>query len=145
MRSSLPVWNLSSFSWKYVSTHCSSKSWSFFWSSSVRNSSERKITVFEKVKHVKLLRDKQYCEHTWSIGIFLLPLSTHTEEGVDMTQEDEGGWKDRLLVVGHGEVVALVFPYQIRNGLYLYIHIARKKSTKIISFIIQFQQHRACI
>lgn len=40
--SSLPEWNLSSFSLKYISTHCSSKSWSFFWSSSVKKSSKEK-------------------------------------------------------------------------------------------------------
>lgn len=43
-----------------------------------------------------------------------------------MAQEDEGRWQDRLLMVGHYEVVALVLPHQIRNGLHLYIHIAGK-------------------
>ena len=46
-----------------------------------------------------------------------------------MAEEDEGRWEDRLLVVGHNEVVALVLPNQIRNGLDLYIHIAGKQST----------------
>lgn len=40
-----------------------------------------------------------------------------------MAQEDEGRWEDRLLMVGHNEVVALVLPHQIRNGLDLYIDI----------------------
>lgn len=60
------------------------------------------------------------------MGVFLLPLSTHTEEGVDMAQEDGGGWKDRLFMVDHDEVVALVLPHQVRNRLHLYIHVARK-------------------
>lgn len=34
-----------------------------------------------------------------------------------MAEEDEGGREDRLLMVGHNEVVALVLPHQIRNGL----------------------------
>lgn len=37
--SSLDEWNLSSFSLKYSSIHCSSKSWTFFSSSSVMKSS----------------------------------------------------------------------------------------------------------
>lgn len=57
--------------------------------------------------------------HTWSVGIFFLPLPTHAEEGVNMAEEDEGWGEDRLLMVGHNEVVALVLPHQIRNGLHL--------------------------
>lgn len=41
-----------------------------------------------------------------------------------MAEQDEGGWEDRLLMVGHDEVVALVLPHQIRNGLHLQVHIA---------------------
>lgn len=67
--------------------------------------------------------------HTWSVGIFFLPLPTHAEEGVNMAEEDEGWGEDRLLMVGHNEVVALVLPHQIRNGLHLQIHIAGKHST----------------
>lgn len=63
------------------------------------------------------------CGHTWSVGI-LLPFSAHTEEGVYMAQEDGGGWEDRLLVVGHDEVVALVLPHKVRDGLHLHINIA---------------------
>lgn len=48
-----------------------------------------------------------------------------------MAEEDEGGWEDRLLMVGHNEVVALVLPHQIRNGLHLQIHIAGKQSTEM--------------
>lgn len=44
-----------------------------------------------------------------------------------MAQEDEGGREDRLLVVGHNEVIALVLPNQIGNGLYLNIYIAAKQ------------------
>lgn len=69
--------------------------------------------------------EKQDCSGTWSIGALFLPLSTHAEEGVDMAQEDEGRWEDRLLMVSHNEVVALVLPHQIRDGLHLYVHIAR--------------------
>lgn len=43
-----------------------------------------------------------------------------------MAEEDEGGREDRLLMVGHDEVVAVVFPDQVRNGLHLQIHIAGK-------------------
>lgn len=42
-----------------------------------------------------------------------------------MAEEDEGGREDRLLVVGHDEVVPLVLPHQVRDGLHLEIHIAR--------------------
>lgn len=45
--------------------------------------------------------------------MLLLSLSAHTEERVDMAEEDEGGREDRLLMVGHNEMVALVFPHQI--------------------------------
>ena len=69
----------------------------------------------------------QLCARTWSVGILLLPLPTHTEEGVDMAEQDEGRWEDRLLMVGHNEVVTLVLPNQIRNGLHLQIHIAGKQ------------------
>lgn len=48
-----------------------------------------------------------------------------------MAEEDEGGWEDRLLMVGHNKVVALVLPHQIRNGLHLQIHIAGKQSTEM--------------
>lgn len=66
--------------------------------------------------------------------MLLLPLPTRTEEGVDMAEEDEGRWQDRLLVVGHNKVVALVLPHQIRNGLHLHIHIAGKQSVKKLNF-----------
>lgn len=56
--------------------------------------------------------------------MLFLPLSTHAKERVDMAEEDEGGWEDRFLVVGHDEVVALVLPHQIRDRLDLDIHIA---------------------
>lgn len=46
-----------------------------------------------------------------------------------MAEEDEGWWEDRLLMVGHNEVVALVLPHQVRNGLHLQIHIAGKHGT----------------
>lgn len=59
--------------------------------------------------------------------MLLLSLSAHTEERVDMAQEDEGGWEDWLLMVGHNEMVALVLPHQIRNGLHLQIHITVKQ------------------
>jgi len=45
-----------------------------------------------------------------------------------MAQEDEGRWEDWLLVVGHNEVVALVLPHQVRNGLHLQIYITVKQS-----------------
>lgn len=48
-----------------------------------------------------------------------------------MAEEDEGGWEDRLLMVGHNKVVALVFPHQIRNRLHLHVHIAGKQRTEI--------------
>lgn len=44
-----------------------------------------------------------------------------------MAQEDEGRWEDRLLMVGHNEMVALVLPHQIGNRLHLQIHIAGKQ------------------
>jgi len=59
--------------------------------------------------------------------VLLLPLPARTEEGVDVAEEDERGREHRLLVVGHDEVVALVLPHQIRNGLHLEIHIAGKQ------------------
>lgn len=43
-----------------------------------------------------------------------------------MAEEDEGGWEDRLLMVGHNKVVALVLPHQVGNGLHLQVHIAGK-------------------
>ena len=72
-------------------------------------------------------RTWQQFGRTWSVGVLLLPFPTHTEEGVDMAEEDKGGWEDRLLMVGHNEVVTLVLPHQIRNGLHLQIHIAGKQ------------------
>lgn len=81
---------------------------------------------FLHIKHLNV-RKWQQCGCTWSVGILLLPLSTHAEEGVDMAEEDEWGWEDRLLMVGHNEVVTLVLPHQIRNGLHLQIHIAGKQ------------------
>lgn len=50
---------------------------------------------------------------TWPVSVLLLPLATHTEEGVDVAEEDEGRREDRLLVVGHDEMVALVLPHQV--------------------------------
>lgn len=44
-----------------------------------------------------------------------------------MAEQDEGRREDRLLMVGHNEVVTLVLPHQIRNGLHLQIHIAGKQ------------------
>lgn len=41
-----------------------------------------------------------------------------------MAQEDEGGREDRLLVVGHDEMVALVLPHQVGDGLDLQIDVA---------------------
>ena len=69
----------------------------------------------------------QLCARTCSVGILLLPLPTHREEGVDMAEQVEGRREDRLLMVGHNEVVTLVLPNQIRNGLHLQIHIAGKQ------------------
>lgn len=49
-----------------------------------------------------------------------------------MAEQDDGRWEDRFLVVNHNEVVALVLPHQIRNGLHLQIHVAAKGSTQTI-------------
>lgn len=50
-----------------------------------------------------------------------------------MAQEDEGGREDRLLVVGHDKVIALVLPHQIGNGLHLDIYITvKQKCIKIM-------------
>lgn len=46
-----------------------------------------------------------------------------------MAEKDEGRREDRLLVVGHDEMVALVLPHQIRNGLHLQINVAGEEST----------------
>lgn len=48
-----------------------------------------------------------------------------------MAQQDDGRWEDRLLMVSHNDVVALVLPHQIRDGLYLHIHIAGKRKIKM--------------
>lgn len=42
-----------------------------------------------------------------------------------MAEQDGGRWEHRFLVVNHNEVVALVLPHQIGNGLHLQIHIAK--------------------
>lgn len=47
-----------------------------------------------------------------------------------MAKEDEGGWENRLLMVGHNEVVALVLPHQIRNGLDLQVNITGDKKNR---------------
>lgn len=46
-----------------------------------------------------------------------------------MAEQDDGRREDRLLVVNHDEVVALVLPHQVRNGLHLQIHIAGRQHT----------------
>lgn len=44
-----------------------------------------------------------------------------------MAEQDDRRWEDRFLMVNHNEVVALVLPHQIGNGLHLQIHIAGKQ------------------
>lgn len=44
-----------------------------------------------------------------------------------MAEQDDRRWEDRFLMVNHNEVVALVLPDQIGNGLHLQIHIAEKQ------------------
>lgn len=44
-----------------------------------------------------------------------------------MAEQDDRWWEDRFLMVNHNEVVALVLPHQIGNGLHLQIHIAEKQ------------------
>lgn len=73
---------------------------------------------------------------TWPIGVLLFPLPAHTEEGVNVAEQDDGRWEDRLLMVNHNEVVALVLPHQIRNGLDLNIHIAGKQSTRTVAMMV---------
>lgn len=63
-------------------------------------------------------------DRTWAVSVLLLPLAAHTEEGVDVAQQDEGRRQDRLLVVGHDEMVALVLPHQVGDGLDLQIDVA---------------------
>lgn len=46
-----------------------------------------------------------------------------------MAEQDDGRREDRLLVVHQDEVVALVLPHQVRNGLHLQIHVAGKQPT----------------
>ncbi len=58
-----------------------------------------------------------------------------------MAEEDEGGREDRLLIVGHDEVVALVLPHQIRNGLHLQIHIAGKTESTEITLRLTSTRH----
>lgn len=47
-------------------------------------------------------------------------------------------------MVSHNEVVAVVLPHQIRDGLYLHIHIAGKQKNKkrVMSTL---EQHSRCI
>lgn len=47
-----------------------------------------------------------------------------------MAEQDDGRREDRLLVVNHDEVVALVLPHQVGNGLHLQIHIAKETAHK---------------
>lgn len=44
-----------------------------------------------------------------------------------MAQEDERGWEDRLLVIGHNEMVTLELPHHVGNRLDLHIYIAGKQ------------------
>lgn len=46
-----------------------------------------------------------------------------------MAEQDDGRREHRFLVVNHNEVVALVLPHQIRDGLHLQIDVAGKQST----------------
>lgn len=46
-----------------------------------------------------------------------------------MAEQDDGRRENRFLVVNQNEVVALVLPHQIRNGLHLQIDVAGKQST----------------
>lgn len=71
----------------------------------------------------------EWVKLTWSVGALLFPLPAHAEERVDMAQEDEGGREDRLLMVGHNEMVTLKLPHQIGDGLHLHIYIAGEQST----------------
>lgn len=47
-----------------------------------------------------------------------------------MAEKDEGRREDRLLVVCHDEMVALVLPHQIRNGLHLQINVAGEETAQ---------------
>lgn len=47
-----------------------------------------------------------------------------------MAEKDEGRREDRLFVVCHDEMVALVLPHQIRNGLHLQINVAGEETAQ---------------
>lgn len=51
-----------------------------------------------------------------------------------MAEQDDRRWEDRFLMVNHNEVVALVLPHQIGNGLHLQIHIAEKQHANNIDY-----------
>lgn len=55
-----------------------------------------------------------------------------------MAEKDEGRWENRLLMVGHNEVVALVLPHQIRNGLDLQINITgNRRHRNDIDYVVE--------
>lgn len=64
--SSLEELNLSSFSLKYSSMHCSSKSWTFFNSSSVMKSSVETIKELNLEKHKCEIQDTFLTEESWT-------------------------------------------------------------------------------
>lgn len=53
-----------------------------------------------------------------------------------MAEQDGGRWEHRFLVVNHNEVVALVLPHQIGNGLHLQIHIAKNSKHAILTMVV---------
>ena len=46
-----------------------------------------------------------------------------------MAEQDEGRRQDGLLMVGHDEVVALVLPHQVGDGLHLQVDVAAGRRT----------------
>lgn len=146
--SSLDEWNRSSFSLKYSSMHCSSKSWTFFSSSSVMKSSEDKSDKggekgatsgcfpnlhSQPEEMEKTINQNQALTQAVVplVVILLAPAATQMlEDHGYMTEDDEGRRKDRALVEGHDQLIALKLPNLVGDGLYLEERVATMGVTR---------------
>lgn len=66
---------------------------------------------------------------TWSVGAaVLLPLPADGRQDRRHVAEQNQRWRqDGLVVIRHDEVVALVFPHQVRYGLHLQVHVTAEE------------------